>query len=106
MLQTIKSTIVYNLAIRKINRLFEKVRARQEYDYGIANSISVAWPFSAYDIWQAYKVLKSWDETICLCEYCAVYALESVYHSIGFFYQSKEGIAFRRAYKHTHSSDN
>lgn len=55
---------------------------------------------SPIDIWQSYNVLKSWDEVICLCEYCCSYGLEGVYHSIGVFYERNDGIAFRAAFYH------
>lgn len=54
------------------------------------------YPISPDEIRQSFDLLKSWDITICLCEFSQAYGYSSPYHCIGIFFESPEGVSFRR----------
>lgn len=82
-----------------IKNTFGNVRNLSTLDDDITAAVAKHYPASITDIKAAFRLLKSWDTTIELCEFTVYAGYSSPYHSIGMFIDSHEGQTFRMNYR-------
>ncbi|GIK37608.1 MAG: hypothetical protein BroJett011_14410 [Chloroflexota bacterium] len=85
-----------DLLARFLGRIIN--RPIRSLDDDMIDVLAKHYPISPDDIRQSFDLVKSWDATICLCEFSQAYGYSSPYHCIGIFFESSDGILFRKAW--------